>query len=91
MASHDAVVALLDAREPIGKVVDEVGNVIGIVTLEDLLETLTGIAITDEAEEVAALRAAGEVRRRDRLAALAERRRRWSAGGTSEPADNDGS
>lgn len=75
LGAQDAILALLDGREAIGKVLDETAHVIGIVTLEDLLEALTGIAITDEAEEISALRAAGEQRRQERLATLGERRR----------------
>lgn len=84
---QEAILALLDGREAIGEVIDEAGQVIGIVTLEDLLEALTGIAITDEAEEISALRVAGERRRQERLATLAERRRQWSASRRTEPAD----
>lgn len=84
---QEAILALLDGREAIGEVIDEAEHVIGIVTLEDLLEALTGIAITDEAKEISALRAAGEQRRQERLATLAERRRQWSASRRAEPVD----
>ena len=47
---------LLGSRVHLLLVVDEYGAVAGVVTLEDLLETLIGIEIVDEADEVTDLR-----------------------------------
>jgi CBS domain containing-hemolysin-like protein len=70
---------LLKAREAIAAVIGTDQAVAGIVTLEDLLETLTGIEITDEAPEVSGLRPVAETARRQRIAALQEEERRWAA------------
>ncbi len=43
---------LLDHREHVALVVDEYGGTDGLVTLEDLIETLLGIEIVDEADSV---------------------------------------
>src|SRR5690606_8279620 len=73
---HEATRAMLSAHEAIALVVDADGRVPGIVALEDLLETLTGIAITDEQPDGSA-RPGADDRRHDRLAALRKRRGRW--------------
>jgi len=75
---RDATDRLLRAREAIAVVSDSSGRARGIVTLEDLLETLTGIEITDEAEDVANLRPRAERARRQRIAALQTKQRRWA-------------
>ena len=46
----DAFDTLLDQRAHLALVVDEYGGVAGLVTLEDLLETLLGFEIVDEAD-----------------------------------------
>ena len=43
----------LEAREHIGLVVDQFGGMAGIVTLEDIIETLIGIEIVDESDHTA--------------------------------------
>lgn len=48
---------LLDKREHIAVVVDEYGGVDGVVTMEDLLETLIGLEIVDEMDSVKDMRA----------------------------------
>lgn len=48
---------LLKDRHHIALVVDEYGGTAGLVTLEDLVETLTGIEITDEKDAVVDMRA----------------------------------
>ena len=47
---------LLDRRTHLLLVYDEYGGVAGVVTLEDLVETLIGIEIVDEADEIDDLR-----------------------------------
>lgn len=48
---------LLDNREHIAIVVDEYGGVDGVVTMEDVLETLIGLEIVDEMDSVQDMRA----------------------------------
>ncbi len=48
---------LLDKREHIAVVVDEYGGVDGVVTMEDVLETLIGLEIVDEMDSVKDMRA----------------------------------
>ncbi|HMA85076.1 MAG TPA: CNNM domain-containing protein [Desulfosalsimonadaceae bacterium] len=47
---------LLDRREHIALVVDEYGGAAGLVTLEDILETLIGSEILDETDKIANMR-----------------------------------
>jgi CBS domain containing-hemolysin-like protein len=59
-----AVERLLDERESVA-LVEDGGAVVGLATLEDLLEAMLGVEITDEPEDVVELRrAANEARRR---------------------------
>jgi CBS domain containing-hemolysin-like protein len=48
----DLLERLLDKLEHIALVVDEYGGVEGIVTMEDVVETLLGLEIVDEADSV---------------------------------------
>lgn len=47
---------MMRSRDHIAKVVDEYGGLAGIITLEDLIETLIGDEITDESDPVEDLR-----------------------------------
>lgn len=53
---------LLDKREQIAVVVDEYGGVDGVVTMEDVLETLLGLEIVDEMDSVQDMRAMARAR-----------------------------
>ena len=53
----------LETREHIALVVDEFGSVLGIITLEDIIETILGTDIVDESDDT------------DNMQALA--RKRW--------------
>ena len=65
---------LLDRREALAVVVDEHGSIEGVITLEDLTETLIGAEIVDESDRVVDLRQAALEYRDRRLARLRERR-----------------
>ena len=60
-------------REHIFLVLDEYGGTAGLITLEDAIESLLGIEITDESDIVADLRQLAEARYRRRLAEQANR------------------
>ena len=57
---------LLDNREHIAVVVDEYGGVDGVVTMEDVLETLIGLEIVDEMDSVQDMRAMARSKWQDR-------------------------
>lgn len=59
--------SLLDARAHIALVVDSFGAVEGLVTLEDVLETLLGLEIVDEMDETVDMRQLANQRLKDRL------------------------
>ncbi len=61
---------LLNDRQHIALVVDEYGGTRGLVTLEDLLETLIGIEIMDESDKVDDMRALARKLWKDRARAL---------------------
>lgn len=54
---HDVFNNFLENQEQIALVVDEFGGMAGIVTMEDLVETLLGTEIIDEYDDVADMRA----------------------------------
>ena len=68
------MVAALDQfrqhREPIAMVADEHGGISGLVTMEDLLETMLGVEIMDESDEVADLREVAAEMRNHRMKRL---------------------
>ncbi len=57
---------LLDQREHIAVVVDEYGGVDGVVSMEDVLETLIGLEIVDEMDSVQDMRAMARAKWEDR-------------------------
>ncbi len=57
MLLSDLLEYLLDNRQHIALVVDEYGGTRGLVTLEDVVETLLGMEIVDEKDSVADMRA----------------------------------
>lgn len=79
-----ATETLLAAHEAIGMVHDRAKGFIGIVTLEDLLEALLGIAITDEPEDLSALRTSPDIARQRRIIRLRQSRSTWNASGYSD-------
>ena len=62
---------LLDGREHIALVVDEYGGVDGVVTMEDVLETILGLEIVDEADAVQDMREMARRKWRERAKKLA--------------------
>ena len=71
-----ALEALLHEREAIALVIGRGNAPVGLVTLEDLLEALLGMEITDEADAVETLRSAIAQSRKRRNSILRRRRRR---------------
>jgi CBS domain containing-hemolysin-like protein len=53
----EALRGFLDRREPLAMALDEFGGVSGVITLEDVLETILGQEILDEVDQVPDLRA----------------------------------
>ena len=65
---------ILERRDPAAMVTDEHGGIAGMVTLEDLTETLLGVEIVDESDRVVDMRQAAVKLRDERLERLAARR-----------------
>lgn len=59
--------AMLDERNHIMLVLDEYGGMEGIVTLEDLVETLIGVEIVDEADKDVDMRVVAMKKREERM------------------------
>jgi CBS domain containing-hemolysin-like protein len=81
-----ALAQLLERREALAIVVDEHGSIEGVITLEDLTETLIGAEIVDESDRVVDLRQAALEYRDRRLARLRERRASATSGDPSPTA-----
>jgi CBS domain containing-hemolysin-like protein len=60
----------LSSRDHIAAVIDEFGGTAGLVTLEDLIETLLDLEIVDEVDDVENLRAVARSRWRQRAVEL---------------------
>jgi CBS domain containing-hemolysin-like protein len=85
-----ALSQLLDQREALAIVVDEHGAIEGVITLEDLTETLIGAEIVDESDRVVDLRRAALDSRDRRLARLQERRAALKGEDQAEPGTGGG-
>lgn len=81
-----ALKQFLDRREPIAMVADEHGGLAGLVTLEDLTETILGVEIVDELDRIPDLRQAAIEKRDRRLERL--RRKRELVVGAPEDASS---
>lgn len=57
-------------KSHIALIVDEYGAVQGLVTLEDVVETLIGLEITDESDKVEDMQALAHKRWRERMEAI---------------------
>jgi CBS domain containing-hemolysin-like protein len=63
-----ALEKFLEARQHLFIVVDEYGGVEGLLTMEDVLETILGVEIVDEADRIVDLRELAKSRRDKRIA-----------------------
>lgn len=66
-----ALEQFLQKRQHLFMVVDEYGGVEGLITMEDVMESVLGVEIVDEADHVVDLRAVAKQRRDARIAAMA--------------------
>ena len=66
---------ILERREPIAMAIDEHGGISGLVTLEDLTETVLGVEIVDESDRIVDQRLAAAALRDQRLERLRQRRK----------------
>ncbi|MEE4384364.1 MAG: CNNM domain-containing protein [Pseudomonadales bacterium] len=66
----DLLQVLMDRKEHIALVLDDFGGMAGVVTLEDALETLIGMEIVDETDEIVDMRQLARKQRDRRAAAL---------------------
>jgi CBS domain containing-hemolysin-like protein len=76
-ASH-AFDQLMRSRSHVALVVDEFGSVKGLLTLEDIMETLIGLEITDELDTVADMQHLARERWRERMSALGVDPKDWA-------------
>lgn len=65
-----ALERFLNRRQHLFIVVDEYGGVEGLITMEDVLETILGTEILDEVDKVADLRQLAKQRRDSRIASI---------------------
>lgn len=66
----EALDRFLNRRQHILMVVDEYGGIEGLITMEDVLETILGVEIVDEVDRVVDLRQLAKQRRDSRIASL---------------------
>ncbi len=62
MPLHDYFNKLTDDRQHMSVVMDEYGNIVGLITMEDVFETLLGKEIIDESDKVTDLQALAKQR-----------------------------
>ncbi len=67
MPAHRLLDAFLKRREHLFMVADEYGQMAGVVSLEDVIETLLGQEIIDESDPVGDMQALANARYRHRL------------------------
>jgi CBS domain containing-hemolysin-like protein len=65
-----ALERFLNRRQHMFMVVDEYGGIEGLITMEDVLETILGVEIVDEVDKVVDLRHLAKQRRDSRIASL---------------------
>ncbi|MBX3044989.1 MAG: CBS domain-containing protein [Candidatus Kapabacteria bacterium] len=65
-----ALERFLNRRQHMFMVVDEYGGIEGLITMEDVLETILGVEIVDEVDKVVDLRQLAKQRRDSRIASL---------------------
>lgn len=70
LSASDAFDQLMHERSNIALVIDEYGAMQGLVTLEDVVETLIGLEITDELDRVEDMQALAHKRWRARMEAI---------------------
>ena len=69
---------IIERREPIAMAIDEHGGVSGLVTLEDLTETVLGVEIIDESDRIVDQRQAAAALRDQRMERMQRRRKHQS-------------
>ena len=70
LSASDTFDRLIHEKSHIALVVDEYGSAQGLVTLEDVLETLIGLEITDEVDRVEDMQVLARQRWRERMEAI---------------------
>ncbi len=70
VTASDAFDRLVQDKSHIALVVDEYGSMQGVVTLEDVFETLVGLEITDELDKVEDMQVLAQKRWRERMIAM---------------------